>query len=75
MAYRGHIDNGVVVLDEPVSLLDATAVVIEPVEGEKGPPRRSSRGLWADLGVDITEQDIEDATREMWGNFPPEDIV
>jgi hypothetical protein len=28
--------------------------------------------LWADLGVDITEEDIAEARREMWGNFPRE---
>lgn len=38
-------------------------------------PRRSSRGLWADLGIDITDEDIEDARREMWARFPREDIA
>jgi hypothetical protein len=33
-------------------------------------PRRSLKGLWADLGIDITEADIAEARREMWGNFP-----
>jgi hypothetical protein len=37
-------------------------------------PRRSLKGLWADLGVQITEADIAEARREMWGNFPREDI-
>lgn len=37
-------------------------------------PRRSLKGLWADLGVHITEEDIAEAQREMWGNFPREDI-
>jgi hypothetical protein len=35
-------------------------------------PRRSLKGLWADLGVDISDQDIAEAGREMWGNFPKE---
>ena len=35
-------------------------------------PRRSLEGLSADLGVDITEEDIAEARREMWGNFPRE---
>jgi len=35
-------------------------------------PRRSIEGLWADLGIDITEEDIAEARREMWGNFPRE---
>lgn len=33
-------------------------------------PLRSLRGLWADLDIDITEEDIAEARREMWGNFP-----
>ena len=37
-------------------------------------PRRSLKGLWADLGVDITEEDIAEVRKEMWKNFPREDI-
>lgn len=37
-------------------------------------PRRSLRGLWADLGVRISEEDIAEARREMWRTFPREDI-
>jgi hypothetical protein len=33
-------------------------------------PRRSLRGLWKDLNIQITEEDIAEARREMWGNFP-----
>jgi hypothetical protein len=33
-------------------------------------PRRSLRGLWKDLNIHITEEDITEARREMWGNFP-----
>lgn len=35
-------------------------------------PRRNVRGLWADLGIKLTDQDIAEARREMWGNFPRE---
>ncbi len=35
-------------------------------------PRKSLRGLWR--GLDITEEEIAEARREMWGNFPREDI-
>jgi Protein of unknown function (DUF2281) len=38
-------------------------------------PRQSSKGLWANLGIDITEADIDEARREMWSNFPREDIL
>jgi hypothetical protein len=33
-------------------------------------PLRSGAGLWAGMGFDITEEDIAEARREMWGNFP-----
>ncbi len=33
-------------------------------------PLRSLEGLWTDLNVRITEDDIAEARREMWGNFP-----
>lgn len=33
-------------------------------------PRRSLLGLWADLDFHVTEEDIAEARREMWGNFP-----
>jgi hypothetical protein len=33
-------------------------------------PLRSLRGLWADLNINITEEDIAEARREMWGKFP-----
>jgi hypothetical protein len=35
-------------------------------------PRKSVKGLCADLKVDITEEDIAQARQEMWGNFPRE---
>ena len=35
-------------------------------------PLKSVKGLWADLKVDITEEDIAQARQEMWGNFPRE---
>jgi Protein of unknown function (DUF2281) len=36
------------------------------------PPRRSLKGLCADLKIQITEADIDEARQEMWGNFPRE---
>jgi hypothetical protein len=46
---------------------------LEPSNGPKT-PRRSLLGIFKDLNVHITEQDIDEARREMWGNFPREDI-
>jgi hypothetical protein len=36
-------------------------------------PLKSAEGLWADLGIDITAEDIDEARREMWGN-PERDV-
>ncbi len=35
-------------------------------------PRKSLRGMWK--GVDISAEDIDEARREMCGNFPREDF-
>lgn len=38
-------------------------------------PLHSLYGLWADLNVNISAEDIDQARKEMWGNFPREDIA
>ena len=44
---------------------------VESLKQANGPrPRRSLLGLWADLNFEITEEDIAQARREMWGSFP-----
>jgi hypothetical protein len=45
---------------------------VDSLKEENGPkkPRRSLLGLWADLNTHITEEDIAEARREIWGNFP-----
>lgn len=35
-------------------------------------PRRSLLGTWS--GVSISDEEIDEARREMWGDFPHEDI-
>ncbi len=34
MTYRGHVKNGVIVLDEPADLAEGTAVVVYPDNGK-----------------------------------------
>ena len=36
--------------------------------------RKSLYGLWKDLDVHLTAKNIDRARKEMWGNFPREDI-
>jgi hypothetical protein len=45
---------------------------VDSLKAKNGPntPRRSLLGLWADLNIHITEEDIAEARREMWGKFP-----
>lgn len=33
-------------------------------------PLRSLRGIWKHLNCQVTSEDIDEARREMWGNFP-----
>jgi hypothetical protein len=37
-------------------------------------PLRSAAGLCEGLGVTLTAEEIDEARKEMWGNFPREDI-
>jgi 16S rRNA C1402 N4-methylase RsmH len=37
-------------------------------------PLRSVKGIWADLGVSLSPEELKENRREMWKNFPREDI-
>ncbi len=43
-------------------------------EAAKKKPFRSVKGLWADLHISLSAEDIEENQREMWKDFPREDI-
>jgi hypothetical protein len=55
--------------DKPKEVLDFVDFLKEK-NGSAKKPLRSLRGLWADLNIRITDEDIAEARREMWGNFP-----
>lgn len=40
----------------------------------KASPKKDVRGLWSDLNIQITEEDIAEARQEMWGNLGEEII-
>jgi hypothetical protein len=42
--------------------------------GERRAPHKSLAGAWADLGVDLSAEDIDEARREAWTKFPRQDI-
>ena len=54
-------------------VLDFVALLEHRYRGRR-PSRRRILGSAADLHVDLTEEDIAEARREMWGNFPRDDI-
>ena len=61
----------------PLARLRVIALAIPEVERDlaKTPsPLKSLRGLWQDLDFDITAQEIDEARREVWANFPREDF-
>jgi hypothetical protein len=62
---------------EKIRLIELIAPEIEQDLREglhrKG-PRRSLLGLCADLGPAPSAEDIDEVRREMWANFPREDI-
>ena len=37
-------------------------------------PFKSIEGLWADLNISLSAEEIDENQREMWKNFPREDI-
>jgi hypothetical protein len=37
-------------------------------------PRWNGKGLWADLNVTLTTEEIDQNQREMWKNFPRDDF-
>ena len=43
-------------------------------EAHSRAPRKPGRGLWADLKVDLSAAEIDEARQEMWKNFPRDDI-
>jgi len=61
MAYRGHIQAGVVVLDDEVSLPDGTIVIVEPIESVRqmtlAERYKDSLGIASDLPSDMAEND------------------
>ena len=38
-------------------------------------PLKTIQGLCADLKVDLTEEDIQEARQEMWSNFPRNELL
>ena len=60
---------------DKVRLVERVASVLEnDLVASRPAPRRSLRGLWADLGPAPSAEEIDEARREAWASFPREDI-
>ena len=59
MAYRGHIENGTVVLDEPVAVPEGTAVTVEPLESVPVPTLAEQLGDVIGIVDDLPEDMAE----------------
>jgi hypothetical protein len=60
-------------LTDKVRLIEQVAPQIErEIQAARSTQRKSLRGLWR--GLDVTPDEIAEARREMWGDFPREDI-
>jgi hypothetical protein len=57
-------------VDKQQEVLDFAQYLKQKVVPKR--PKRSLKGLCADLNIQITEEDIAEARQEMWGNFPRE---
>jgi hypothetical protein len=58
--------------DKQQELLDFAEFLRQRTEAKA--PLRSAAGMWEDLGIDVTAEDIDAMRKEMWGNFPRKDI-
>jgi len=59
---------------EQLKVISQALPEIEKSLGKKNQPRKSLRGLWKGLGPSISAHAIDTARREMWQNFPREDV-
>ena len=59
-------------VDKQQEVLDFAEFLYQKREAKL--PLRSVKGLWADLDIDLTEDDIAQARKEMWENFTKSDI-
>jgi hypothetical protein len=71
MTYRGHIQNGVAVLDTPVDLPDGTPVRIEV---ERAGPEFWQNKSDSVLAREQNVQPLQDI-RELTGDWPDEDSI
>lgn len=61
-------------LDKVRLVEQVMAILEQELKAANPKPRRSLLGILAEYGHAPSAEDIDEARREMWGNFPHEDI-
>jgi hypothetical protein len=60
---------------EKLRLIEQLASTLEhDISALPQKPLKSVYGLWANLNVDISEEDVSESRREVWSTFPQQDI-
>jgi hypothetical protein len=74
---RGRInDEGKLEVEMPQGLpAGEVKVTVEVPAEETAEPKRSLLGILEDYGPAPSAEEIDEARREMWGNFPRDDIA
>jgi hypothetical protein len=60
--------------EDKILVIERLTCLLNQEEVQARLPRNILKGLWADLKVDVSEEDIAEVRREMMKNFPREDI-
>jgi hypothetical protein len=84
LSQSATIDMAVEILQQlsPQEFLKVISIVSPEVEHKLQQPEPGLNleceplyGLWKDLGFDVTAEDIDEVRKEVWKNFPREDIL
>jgi hypothetical protein len=58
--------------DKQRELLDHANSLRHEARAKK--PFKSVKGLWSDLGISLSGEELDENQREMWKNFPQDDF-
>jgi hypothetical protein len=83
MTYRGHVKNGVVLIDDPVRLPDGTEVSVRPLvpshpgepEGEKGDDSAFWQALSASELAEQQQVQPAQSLEDLAGDWPEEESL
>ena len=75
MIFTARYENGAFFPLEKVVLPEHSTIKLVIPDLPFTKTRPSAKGILANKGIHVTEEDIAEARRECWGNFPREDLA